>query len=92
MAYTVDDITELVRYHLVAAAPNDGVADGNLVKLLTNVKQMITTFDVDETLYWMVCEDCGAWVSTELIGPDGAGESDDGGFYCTSCRFGEEDS
>jgi hypothetical protein len=31
------------------------------------------------------------WVSSELIGPDGAGEGDDGGFYCTSCRFGDEE-
>jgi hypothetical protein len=58
--------------------------------LLRNVKQMIATFEVDETLYWMVCENCGTWVSTELIGPDGAGETDDGSFCCTSCRFGED--
>ena len=38
-------------------------------------------------LYQVACEECGAWVSSELIGPDGAGEGDDGGFYCTSCRF-----
>lgn len=38
-------------------------------------------------IYRMVCEGCGAVVSSELIGPDGAGEGDDGGFYCTSCRF-----
>ena len=61
-------------------------------KLLRNVKQMITTFDVDETLYWKVCEDCGACVSTELSGPHGAGECDDGGFYCTSCRFGDDEA
>lgn len=90
MAFTVDDITELVRYHLVAAAPSDGVADGNLVKLLRNVKQMIATFDVDEPIHWTACEECGAWVSSDLIGPDGAGETDDGGFYCTSCRFGDD--
>ncbi len=91
MAYTVDDIVELIRYHLVVSSPDDGAAHSNLVKLLHNVKQMFTTFDVDETLCWMVCEDCDAWVSSELIGPDGAGESDDGGFYCTSCRFDDED-
>lgn len=43
-----------------------------------------------EPPYTMVCEECGAWVSSELFGPDGAGEGDDGGFYCTSCRFGDE--
>jgi hypothetical protein len=40
----------------------------------------------------MACEECGAWVSSELVGPDGAGEGDDGGFYCTSCRFGDEEA
>src|ERR1017187_4481582 len=30
-------------------------------------------------IYRMVCEGCGAWVSSELIGPYGAGEGDDGG-------------
>ena len=43
-------------------------------------------------LYQMACEQCGAWASSELIGPDGAGEGDDGGFYCTSCRFGDEEA
>ena len=44
-----------------------------------------------EPVYWMACEECGAWVSSELIGPDGAGEADNGGFYCTACRFEEDD-
>jgi hypothetical protein len=26
-----------------------------------------------------------------LIGPDGTGDSEDGGIYCTSCRFGEDE-
>ena len=30
-------------------------------------------------------------MSSELIGPDGAGEKSDGGFYCTECRFADED-
>jgi hypothetical protein len=42
-------------------------------------------------LYQVACEECGAWVSSELIGPDGAGESDDGGFRCTECRFGGDE-
>jgi hypothetical protein len=42
-------------------------------------------------LYQVACEECGAWVSSELIGPDGAGEADDGGFYCSECRFGGDE-
>jgi len=89
--YDVTDLTELIRHHLVFAVNDDEVADRKLAQLMLNIEQMITTPRPDETLYWMVCEGCGAWVSSELIGPDGAGESDDGGFYCSSCRFGEED-
>jgi len=92
MAYTVEDITELIRYHLVAAAPNDEVADGNLLQIVREVEPMFSAPAYREPIYWMVCEECGAWVSSELIGPDGAGGSDDGGFYCTSCRFGEDDT
>ena len=90
MTYSIDDITELIRYHLVAGAPDDRIADRNLTGLRRDVEQMVTTSNVDETLYWMVCEECGAWVSSELIGPDGAGESETGAFYCTSCRFGDD--
>lgn len=90
MAYTVEDITELIRYHLVAAAPNDEVADGNLVQLVREVAPMFSEPAFCEPIYWMACEECGAWVSSELIDPEGAGESEDGGFYCTSCRFADE--
>lgn len=91
MTNTVNDIAELIRYHLVVSADNDAIADRNLTQLVRHVEKMFTASHVDETLYWMVCEQCGAWVSSELIGPDGAGESGGGGFYCTSCRFDEED-
>jgi len=48
--------------------------------------------DVGPLVYRMACEECGAWVSSDLIGPDGAGEADDGGFYCTPCRFGDDEA
>ena len=92
MAYTVNDIAELISYHLVASSDNDDVADHNLVQLMRDIEQMVTTPADQETVYWMACEECGAWVSSELMGPDGAGATDDGGFYCTSCRFGDEEA
>jgi len=91
MAYTVEDITELIRYHLVAAAPNDKIADHNLAQLMRSVEPMITSPVQHQLVYWMACEKCGAWVSSELIGPDSAGKSNDGGFFCTSCRFGDDE-
>lgn len=91
MVYTVTDITELIQYHLIASAHDDEVADINLAQLMRNIEHMVTTPRSQEPIYWIACEECGAWVSSELIGPDGAGECDDGGFYCSFCRFGEED-
>lgn len=89
--YNVTDITELIRYHLVLAEVDEEKADHNLAQLMRNIEDMVTTPRWRDTINWMVCEQCGAWVSTELIGPDGAGETDDGGFYCTECRFAAEE-
>jgi hypothetical protein len=37
----------------------------------------------------MACEGCGAWVATDVIGPDEAGVGD-GTFYC-ACRWDGDD-
>jgi hypothetical protein len=58
--------------------------------LLRNVESMFTTRSPHRFIEWMTCDGCGASVSTELIGPDGAGWTDDGGFECSSCRFGDD--
>jgi hypothetical protein len=88
--YTVTDITEIIRHHLVFAVDDHEVADHNLAQLMRNIEQMVTTPRWQEPISWIVCEECGAWVSPELVGPDGAGESDDGGFRCAECRFAGE--
>ena len=90
MTYSVTDITELVRHHLVLSTDDDEIADARLAQLMHNVEEMISTPLRHEPVTWMACEDCGAWVSSELIGPDGAGECDDGGFRCSECRFAHE--
>jgi len=92
MTYTVTDITELIRHHLVLSVNDGEKADTNLAQLMRNIEQMVTTPRWHEPIYWMVCEDCGAWVSSELFGPEGAGECDDGGFRCTECRFADEET
>jgi hypothetical protein len=88
--HNVTDITEIIRHHLVFAVNDDEVADHNLAQLMRNIEQMVTTPRWHEPIYWIVCEECGASVSSELVGPDGAGECDDGGFRCSECRFSGE--
>jgi hypothetical protein len=88
--YTITDITELVRYHLVLSVDNDERADANLAQLIRNVEQMMTRRP-HHFVEWMTCDECGASVSTELIDPDGAGWVADGGFNCSECRFADEE-
>ena len=40
MAYTITDIAELVRYHLVLAEPDDTRADDNLAQLVSELQSM----------------------------------------------------
>lgn len=89
--YNVTDLTELVRYHLVLSVDDTEVTDHNLGQLMRNIEQMVTTPRWHEPIYWVVCEDCGAWVSSVLSGPDRAGDcDDDDGFWCAECRFSGE--
>jgi hypothetical protein len=90
MTYTATDITELIHYHLVLGEPDDARADQNIAQLMRNMEAM-STRPLWEPISWSTCEECGAWVSSELIGPDGAGENPDGGFYCSECRFADEE-
>lgn len=85
--YTVDDLTELIRHHVVFATDDSAKADADLVRLVRNIEAMVTAPGYDEPVYWTACEDCGAWVSSELISDDGAGLCEDGGFRCTECRY-----
>lgn len=90
--YSVTDLTELIRYHLVLSTDDCDVADNNVRQLLRNVEQMMSTSQRNESCYWMACAGCGAWVSSELIADDGAGECADGGFRCMECRFADDDA
>lgn len=89
--YDVTDLTELIRHHLVLSTDDADRADVSPAQLMRNIERMITTPRWHEPVSWIVCEDCGAWGPSELIGPDGAGESSDGGFRCTECRFAGEE-
>ena len=90
--YTVTDLTELIRYHLVLSTDDTEKADFRLTQLIRNIEQMIATARWHEPIIWMACEECNVCVSSELFGPDGAGECSDGAFRCMECRFALEDA
>ena len=91
MTNSIDDITELVRYHLVVSAVDGVAADCNLDAPMCNVEQMITTHAPHRFYEWIACDECGAPVGTELIDPDEAGWREDGSFDCSGCRFAEDE-
>lgn len=88
--YTVTDLTELIRHQVVLSTDDAETADIQLAQLMRNVEEMISAPPCGESITWVLCEECGAWVSSELLGPNGAGQCTDGGFRCTECRFKEE--
>lgn len=84
MTYTVTDITELIRYHLVLSEETDERADANLAQLVGNIETMASAAPVSRA-----CYACRVWVTADQVGPDGAGEAGNGEFYCRACRLME---
>jgi hypothetical protein len=66
MVYTITDIAELVRYHLVLAEPDDDRADANLAQL-----EEMASLPLWREASWVFCDRCGCSVDTDLIHPDG---------------------
>ncbi len=89
MAYTLDDITELIRYHLVLAEGTDERADDNLIRLVGAIERMATR-PLWRAAEWVFCDRCGTSVDTQLIHPEGHRYSADGDFYCADCWELEE--
>jgi hypothetical protein len=83
MAYTITDITELIRYHLVLGEFDDASAD-NLAQLARAI-QSLATRPLSHDATWVFCDRCGTSVDTDLIDPDGHHYSVDGDFYCIDC-------
>ena len=79
MAYTITDIAELVRYHLVLTEPDD-----NIVQLVSELQSM-STRPLWREATWVFCDRCGCSVDTDLIHPDGHHYADDGDFHCADC-------
>lgn len=86
MAYTLDDITELIHYHLVLGEDDDERADANLARLAGEIERMATK-PLWQPTEWIFCDDCGTAVDFALADDDGEGHhyADDGDFYCADC-------
>jgi hypothetical protein len=85
MGYSLDDIVELVHYHVTLGAPTAGSAHVALASLVERVID-VAAVDGDADDLWIICDRCGASVSGELIVGEGAGFTADGGSYCSTCR------
>ena len=70
---------------------DDEVTDARLAQLMRIIEEMVVVPRWRDPITWITCEECGAWVDSELVGPDGAGECKDGGFRCSECRFASEE-
>ena len=84
MTYTITDIAELIRHHLVLSVDDDETADTNLRQLVSEIAGMATT-PLWREATWVFCDRCGTSVDIGLIHPDGHRYSDDGDFYCDEC-------
>lgn len=90
MPYTVAEIEELIRYHLVLGESDDASADRNLAQLSGAVQELATRPLWHEAT-WVFCDRCGTSVDTDLIHPDGHHYSDEGSFYCADCWGNADD-
>jgi len=84
MPYTVIDLAELIRHHLVLSVEDDETADSNLARLVSELQAM-STRPLWREVTWVFCDRCGCSVDTDLIHADGHHYADDGDFYCVDC-------
>jgi len=94
MAYSVTDMTELIRYHLVLSEDDPERGNDNLIHLVGEIERMATR-PLWRPAEWVSCDRCGTSVDTDLIHPDGHHYADEGDSYCADCwelLRGEPDS
>ncbi len=84
MTYSVTDIAELIRHHLVLSEPDEARATENLRRLVTDIEGMAPNSLQTEAL-WLFCDRCGASVDVDVFAVDGSNFSPGGGFYCSDC-------
>jgi len=90
MTYSVTDIAELIRHHLVFSEPHHETAKENLRRLIADIERMAPSRLQTEAL-WLFCDHCGASVDVDMFAEDGSNFTPDGGFYCSNCIPGRQD-
>jgi len=90
MTYSVTDIAELIRHHLVLSEPDEARATENLRQLITGIATM-TPRPLQTVAEWYFCDRCGASVDVDVLAVDGSNFTADGGFYCSGCIPGREE-
>ncbi len=89
MAYSVTDLAELIRHHLVFAERDEDRAIENLRRFTAKIGQM-SPGSLKTDAEWLFCDRCGATVDLAVLAWDGSNFTADGGFYCSSCLGDEE--
>ena len=90
MAYSVTEIAELIRHHLVLSEDDEQRVLENLRRLTADISRMATS-PLETTAEWLFCDRCGATVDLAVLAWDGSNFTPEGGFYCSSC-LGDEES
>lgn len=86
MAYTVDEIAEMIRYHLVLAEDDNDRAAANLMDLVASIHDIADDHGLWSPGQTIFCDGCGASIDVELVAPGGHGWTRDGGAWCSDCR------
>jgi len=89
MTYSVTDITELIRHHLVFSEPDETRVKDNLRQLIAGIEEMAPGSMHTEAL-WLFCDRCGASVDMDVLAVDGSNFTSGGGFYCSDCIPGRD--
>ena len=82
MTYSINDLAELIRHHLVFAEPDQVRVTNNLRRLTAEIRQM-NPDPLETDAEWMFCDRCGATVDVAVFAEDGSNFTPDGGFYCS---------
>jgi hypothetical protein len=89
MIYSVTDIAELIRHHLVFSERDEERATENLRQLTAEIRRMAPS-SLETTAEWLFCDRCGATVDMAVLAWDGSNFTPDGSFYCSDCIPGRE--